>query len=417
MLSKIIHTFLFQGISAILGFLLVVITSQELGAEGKGQISLFTASFTFFINLCQMVGGSALIYYGNRIPIRPILILSYSWSFLLTIIIYPILFYFKVEYAFWICMTGFVYNLLSINLSILLANQKFELHNWLKTSIYIFHFCIFLFIIYVLGIKKMDFYCVSLNISLLFVWIFSFVKVLQFESAKYIDKLTVLKTLLKGGVTTQIANFFSLLTVRFNLYIIAFYLGDAEVGRFSNAIALGEILWIVNNSVSIVQYAKISAHSNSKFHKLITIKSLRLTFFPVLLGSLLIGLFPDSLFVFIFGKDFQGLHKITSCILPGIVIFSLSNIFAHYFSGIGKFNYSVWISILGLIVLVVADFVFLPIWGLKGAALAGSISYIFMTMSFAICFKKESNVSWRRILIPELKLKGLFKKSNFKNLA
>ncbi len=77
----------------------------------------------------------------------------------------------------------------------------------------------------------------------------------------------------------------------------------------------------------------------------------------------------------LFGIDFKHAYLPFAILITGIIPFTLFKVISAYFTGIGKQNYVLRITIIIAIVNVIINLLLLPRYGIIGASLASSISY------------------------------------------
>jgi len=95
---------------------------------------------------------------------------------------------------------------------------------------------------------------------------------------------------------------------------------------------------------------------------------------------------PTRLYEFILGKDFTGIPQIMIFLFPGIVILSVAQILSPYFSGTGKIHINTIGSVIGLVVTIVTSLILIPSYGLIGAAISNTLSYIVITIIYLLFF-------------------------------
>jgi O-antigen/teichoic acid export membrane protein len=105
-------------------------------------------------------------------------------------------------------------------------------------------------------------------------------------------------------------------------------------------------------------------------------------------------LLPSSFYEFIFGAGFGGIRLVIQALAPGVLFLNLNIIISHYFSGIGKYQLNSIASFAGLVIAIPLFSWMIPAYGLWGAGLASSISYIFTSLIILEFFKKESSMKW-----------------------
>lgn len=101
----------------------------------------------------------------------------------------------------------------------------------------------------------------------------------------------------------------------------------------------------------------------------------------------------------IYGSAFRESVPAMMWLLPGVTIFSVTNVVASYLAGIGKPHLNFATSLVGLVVTVVLDFVLIPWLGITGAALASSMSYLTTTLAIIAIFVHETGIPPGRVLL------------------
>ena len=86
-------------------------------------------------------------------------------------------------------------------------------------------------------------------------------------------------------------------------------------------------------------------------------------------------------------------------LLPGILAFSIGGVLAADLAGRGKPQFAVFSSLLGLVSNVILNIIFIPVWGIAGAALASSIAYWLDTLVILFGFSIVSKISLKEVLI------------------
>src|SRR5688572_27148351 len=82
MFKNIFQTVVTKFLAAIFGFLVVVITSKFLGAEGKGLTSLIITTVAIIMLFNDIIGGTVLVYLVPRTDLLKLLVPAYGWGLL-----------------------------------------------------------------------------------------------------------------------------------------------------------------------------------------------------------------------------------------------------------------------------------------------------------------------------------------------
>jgi O-antigen/teichoic acid export membrane protein len=124
-------------------------------------------------------------------------------------------------------------------------------------------------------------------------------------------------------------------------------------------------------------------------------------YFSLLLLFILL-LIPSSVYIKIFGLEFAAIKPLLILLSPGVIVFSLTSVYAHYFSGTARPRISSISSIIGLVVTLVFGLVLIPNYGEEGVAITASLSFVSSGIYLIIMILKEPQASVKK-LIPNKK--------------
>lgn len=404
MISKIINTFGTRLSAAIINLLVIILISQFLGSFGKGQQGLIIASITYILVFSNIVGGGTLVYllprYGHSLLILP----SYIWSVLMSAGFYFLLFIthlVDLEFVIHICILSIISSFISINSNVLIAKEKIKTANLIGIiqPITLIMFILFFFLIMLDA--SIQSYILSLYFSFGITLVLSFILVLKHEGkisiqplSNYFKPITVM---FKLGVLNQLSHIFQLLSFRMSFYWLAQIYSETEVGIYSIGTSLVESVWLISRSISLVQYARISNVNDKNYAQGLTLKLGKISFLISFVLLLPFVFLPSSFYEFVFGNGFGEVSSVVRTLVPGVLFLNLNIIISHYFSGTGKYHINSISSFMGFLVALILFNWLIPVYGIIGAGLASSISYIFTTVVVVAFYKRESKLS-----IPEL---------------
>lgn len=160
--------------------------------------------------------------------------------------------------------------------------------------------------------------------------------------------------------------------LRIGTVLIAFYLSKVEIGYFALAMALLTQIGTLADAINNVTVARI-AESHDGRHHLITSCS-RYVSTAVLIAGITLILSSEWLIPLLFSSSFYPAIAIIAALFPGMWLRSLSKVLFSYFNGTNKpqlVSISMIVNILSNIILMV---IFVPLWGLSGAAWAVTVA-------------------------------------------
>lgn len=126
--------------------------------------------------------------------------------------------------------------------------------------------------------------------------------------------------------------------------------------------------------------------------KQIAVKAVVATFAVSVAAGLAAFLVGPPIIIFLLGKAFAGTVEPFLILLPGIVVFSLTNVLATYLTAAGKPGYNAAIALISFLFTVIFDILLIPRYGISGAAVASGISYTLSSIMTVITFTKVSAI-------------------------
>ncbi len=411
------ETFLF-----ISSFITTIILTRVLGPTGKGIYSLTLLIPGILFTFGNLNIGLANSYFvgSKKYTIQDVvsnsLFLAIVFSFISTLIflgIFQFNFFQKFIYSNQISPFYLWILVLSIPISLLLAffrgviGGKGEIINSNKTRILENAISLIAVIVFLLILKGKIFGAVISNVlagvgaCLLSLFFVKKMAKIRFSLNKSLLKQSVIY----GGKVT-LANSFSFLNYRSDVFFLAFYLTPAAVGFYSIATGVAEQLFMISGTIASVLFFQVCSSSSSEANDF-TSKISRHTFLIMLISSLMLLLLATPLITIVFGSSFLPSVKPLILLLPGIFAFGIGGVLAADLSGRGKPEFAVYSSFACLVIDTILNFALIPRWGVSGASIASSISYSVDTLIIIIAFAKISKKPLKEFL--------LIKKEDFKD--
>ncbi|TAH01897.1 MAG: hypothetical protein EAZ15_06365 [Sphingobacteriales bacterium] len=379
MLKKIISTYQANLIIAALSFFTVWLTAKYLGTVGRGEISLFLLNLSVVQIVSSVVGRGAMVYLYNRHSISNILVLTVIWAILTSIFVSSVLFLFNMIESNMLLNT-IILSLLSAlffnNYGILLGANRFFAYNFIRVIQTALTMLVFLLLFYVYNLASFGHYIIAMYISFSIAVFISFYAIFRKEKLTKPENLkTTLFDFFKLGGLNQLSTIIQLGNYRATMYMLSKYVSLGASGVFSLALTLTEAAWMLKDSIVTSHHSHVSSHHNHLEAAKNNTKFMLLSGLGTFLIMVVALVIPLSIYIKIFGKDFEAVKQILFLLSPGIVALAVGSVISHYFSGTGKLKYCTLTSFAGLIVVLVFGFVLIPKYGVNGAALANTLSY------------------------------------------
>ena len=401
-------------LAAALNFLIAIIISRTLGDTGKGIQALLLTTISFILIFSDIVCGASIIYLAPRHSFKKILVASTVWSALIAVVMgFAIwLFYPKLpsDLVAHVAILSFISSLSNINFRFLVGKEEIKKANY-NTLLQPVLLSLTLVIYYIL-LKKTDIYGYVIGLYaayggtfLLGVWM------LREEYANLRndkDKAygPVLKDLFKYGFLNQTGHFVQFFNLRLSYYLLARYINVGRVGVFSNAVSLAEAIWIISNSIALVQYARIANADDRSYSQKLTLDLSKICLLVSAVAILVLCLLPPTVYTFVFGPDFGEMAHLIRILAPGILFYCVFLILGHYYSGIGRYQMNTFAALCGLVATFVCGFTLIPKYDVTGAAITSAVSYTVNAVFLFVFFVKESRFKGRDFLLTKSEIQN-----------
>ena len=411
MLKKILGTALTRILNTLFNLVILYLLTNKIGSEGLGIIGLVIVDIAIIQLVVEMVAGSSLIYFASRTNLGKLLIPAYVWIAIVVLSFYillkvfsayfPEIYYTAVPegYELDILGLGLLSALMTTHYSLLLGKERIKTYNQIFTvQITVF---LLVFLIKLLYFKELtaESYFTAMYFAYSIAAISSFVVVIK-NSGKLIVKgwKTMTMKVIQFGMVSQVANVLNIGNKRFSFYFVQYFLGLKPLGVYYAGIQLTEGLRIIGQSIALVQFSVISNSENRQYAKELTIKLMKFSVLLTILAVTVLILIPQEIYGLVLSKDFTEVKPVIFALAPGVVALVANNIFSHYFSGTGRPKVNLWSNAVGFVFTIVLAFLLIPVFGIVGASITASASYISTVLYQYFIFKHETGTQLREWL-------------------
>ncbi|OGS13611.1 MAG: hypothetical protein A2234_04720, partial [Elusimicrobia bacterium RIFOXYA2_FULL_58_8] len=197
----------------------------------------------------------------------------------------------------------------------------------------------------------------------------------------------VFRQMLGFGLRQHIGTAAQFLNYRADMLIAAALLRPYDIGIFSVAVGIAELLWYIANSAAQILYAKTTGSRGTAADNF-TPEVARHVFFLTLLAAAALGAAAKPLIGLLFGPSFLPAAGILNFLLPGTVCLGLSKVIGSDISARGFPQYNSTASALSFAVSITLNVLLIPAYGLYGAAAATSISYFINASAMLYFFSR-----------------------------
>ncbi len=213
-----------------------------------------------------------------------------------------------------------------------------------------------------------------------------------------------IKQFLKYSLTALAANVVFFLVYRIDYFFVKVspVCTDADVGNYIQVSKLGQMMLIVPQIIASVVFPR-TASGIERQRLSNSIMVMARLFSQLFLGVFIIVMvIGHYIFIYVFGPTFNKMQIPMLVIIPGIFSLSVLVLLSAYFSGVGKLKVNVHGAILGLIVMIMGDSLFVPHFGIIAAAIVSTVSYTVNLAYSLFVFNKDHDIhfihffKWRK---------------------
>ena len=399
--KNISYSFLTQIPTILLSVAAGIFSTRIIGAAGSGEVAVFQFYVQIFILLFCFSFNTAVTYFissgkiaAEKMTGLGLLILLSSTLFLACILGSDLLFFKAIPHyitgkshlvvCIYLLLTFFLTNLISFVQPFLYSIKEFKTINRLfiiTSSVN----ALVLFILFSLHMSKMHVF--SLEQFLLItaftqfinstLWVYFFLKHYKIPNLFNLNIGPEIKGVLSFILIGHLSTFINFFNLQLDVWFVDHFCGKTELGYYSKAANIAQMLWLISNPIVVILTPYLIEKSEGKTELFGFYSRLNSTF--IFLAAAVLFFVSPWFFPAFFGPDFVQSVFPFKILLPGVVIMSLNKIFSVYVYAENKIFYNLLATVVGLVFTLSLDLLLIPIYGIKGAALASCCSYTAVT--------------------------------------
>lgn len=204
-----------------------------------------------------------------------------------------------------------------------------------------------------------------------------------------------------------LTNLIGLLNYKVDLFLVEQLVDLSTTGVYSVAVLVAELLWVVSTSVSQAAYARIGDPDPSESSR-ITLHAMHASLIALAVLSVPLWLLAAWLLPHLLGAAYAAAMPALAVLLPGVVVYGAASALSAYFTNhAGRPYIPAALAGLSLVSTVLLSLLLIPSWGMLGAAVATTVSYIGAVAVSAAVFCRVAALPLRQATRPDWRaLKG-----------
>lgn len=215
---------------------------------------------------------------------------------------------------------------------------------------------------------------------------------------KYTLNLKYIKNAIKYGIQAHLSNILGMLNYRIDTFLVNGYLGPVSVGYYTVAVGLVERLWMVSQAAGTVLFPRVAAEKDAKKLKEFTPKVARSVIWFTAAIALVTVFAGRWVILLLYSETYLPAAAALQALAIGIVTLSASRILANDIAGRGYPMINTYRGFITVSVNVALNIMWIPKYGIVGAAWASSVSYTasFLTALYFYC--RLSGNRWQEVV-------------------
>lgn len=178
--------------------------------------------------------------------------------------------------------------------------------------------------------------------------------------------------------------------IMLDVLFIGLFLSETDVANYKIAIILPMNLIFLAAVIIQTDFPKIVTHANDKNYLSQYIKNYHQIFIPLGIVISLIGFFiKDWVVTFVFGPEYGQVGWLFFIILIAVVFnMCFRNLFSNLLSAVGLAKENTKVALTSIGTMIILSVILIPLFGILGAAIALSLTFITMGIWSGYLFKK-----------------------------
>ncbi len=426
--------------SFLIGLFNSIMSTRILGAEGKGIFAIYTSSIELFALVLGLGIPQALIFFAakdtiarNRLFYSSILyVIAATILFLVVVELRRAIgyhsFFLPAPFTSAIFKTTLVLNfscLLGWHLlvSILNGHKYFQQTNLISFISISATFIIYTTMFYMVyshdAMYEADsFYYVQLAVAgfTLIATIFFHIRLISgWKSPEVVSAIEGSK-IVHYGLVYFLSNFFLFANNKMDYWFLNYFAGSSDLGLYVLSSNVALLMLLLPNAFGLVLSA-FKANSNLMDMERHTAFLCRITFLSTFLIALFLWIFSEPIILLLFGKEFIGSVMPLRILLAGVIPFTTFTILKNYFAGANQLSAFLKAALLGFVITITLDILLIKPYGIAGAAIATTLSYLGSAFYLIYLFSTKTSTAWSNLIFvnsadiryAQQLIKGLFK--------
>lgn len=209
-----------------------------------------------------------------------------------------------------------------------------------------------------------------------------------------------LKSATGYGIKAHLGNVLTFFNYRIDMFLVNGFLNPAAVGFYSVAVGIAERLWLLSQSAGTVLFPRVAANDAGQKGNLTPLVT-RTVLVMTACAAVLVLVVARPLIALLYSTSFLPAVGALQALLVGVVALSGARVLANDIAGRGRPMVNTYIALLTLAMNVGLNLLWIPRYGIIGAAWASTASYAVSLVVRAVVYTRISGKRIQALFVPQ----------------
>lgn len=392
---EIVMVYAAQIVQVLVSFASSILLARWLGKEGQGEITLYTNALSGLILVVSLGVPSAVVYFLSSGRLRKsqclsVLAATLGTALLLMLLfgfipstvlstIYPSFFASNKHWPLLLCVHVLILLIQQMSVSFLQSEKKFTKQAIVQIAGNLLYLGVILWLFTTKRTPSFSPVIVAMISNLLFQVIILFVFLSkQHESFWTIERIDskLYGSFFSFGLLAFLTNLIQFFNYKMDVWFMNFYFQNkGMIGEYAIAVSLAQMIWLLPQAMQTVLYQHVSAAEQNAQKRAAVGHQIKLILSYVLCLCIPAILLSPWFITTLYGDSFSASINLFQYLLLAVLPFSLTMPVSAYFAGTGRVHINLYSAILGFMVCIISNLVFIPAYQSMGAVLSSIFSY------------------------------------------
>jgi O-antigen/teichoic acid export membrane protein len=204
------------------------------------------------------------------------------------------------------------------------------------------------------------------------------------------------------------ATLLQLINYRLDLFLVAAFVSRAEVGRYSVALSVTALAWVLPAALESVIFPRTAdlhaaegrGEISAEDTDAATVRAVRHSVVLLVPATAFVVVLVVGAVPLLYGSAFAKTVWFGLILIPGVIALSLGKSVSAVIAGRGRPQYALWTTAITVPLTIALYLGLIPILGAYGAALGSTLSYFASTALGLFWFKRTTQLPLRLALVP-----------------